>query len=73
MGILRRITMEVVKSVIDSLRSDAEKELQYEFTEKAKIRIKDKMHQLKTARQIVKNTERELEDLYVELQQSEQL
>lgn len=60
--------MQVVKSnVIDKLKSEAEKEIQAEFEEKAKQRIKTKLRDLELARKVVANIERELEDLYVEL------
>lgn len=62
--------MEVVKkNVIDKLKSDAQKELQAEFEEKAKSRIKGKLKDLELAKKIVANLERELEDLYIELSQ----
>lgn len=60
--------MEVVKSnVIDKLKSEAAKEIQAEFEEKAKARIKGKLRDLELAKKVVANIERELEDLYIEL------
>jgi hypothetical protein len=63
-----RKIMEVIKtSVIDKLKSQAAKEIQEEFEEKARIKIKSKMRDLELAKKIVTNLQRELEDLYVEL------
>lgn len=60
--------MEVIKtSVIDKLKSEAAKEIQAEFEEKAKSKIKGKLRDLEMAKKVVANIERELEDLYVEL------
>ena len=60
--------MEVVKSnTIDRLRSEAEKELENEFERRAKEKIKIKLRDLKNAKKLVSNLQRELEDLYVEL------
>jgi hypothetical protein len=60
--------MEVIKaSVIDKLKSEAAKEVQAEFEERAKGKIKGKLRDLEMAKKVVANIERELEDLYVEL------
>lgn len=60
--------MEIVKTnIIDKLKSDAAKELQAEFEEKAKNKIKTKLRDLELAKKCVANLQRELEDLYVEL------
>lgn len=60
--------MEVIKTnMLDKLKSDAAKEIQAEFEEKAKAQIKCKMRALEIAKQVVNNIQRELEDLYVEL------
>jgi len=62
--------MEVVKTnVLDKLKSEAAKEIQAEFEERAKGRIKAKLKELELAKRVVGNLERELEDLYVELSQ----
>lgn len=63
--------MKVVESVIDSLRSEAEKEMMDEFKEKAKTKIKNKMRDLEVAKRLVKNIQMELDDIYVELAGSE--
>ena len=60
--------MEVVKSsVLDKLKSEAEKEIQAEFESRAKEKIKGKLRDLEVAKKVVANMQRELEDLYVEL------
>jgi hypothetical protein len=60
--------MEVVKSnVLDKLKSEAAREIQAEFEERAKEKIKCKLRDLEMAKKVVANIERELEDLYVEL------
>jgi len=60
--------MEVIKTtIIDKLKSEAAKELEAEFNEKAKNKIKCKMRELELAKKCVANLQRELEDLYVEL------
>jgi hypothetical protein len=60
--------MEVIKtSVIDKLKSEAQKEIQAEFEERAKAKIKSKLRDLEMAKKVVANIERELEDLYIEL------
>jgi hypothetical protein len=64
----REKIMKIVKdNIIDKLKSDAAKELQEEFEERAKTRIKQKLRDLQLARRGVKNLKRELDDLYVEL------
>lgn len=68
MKTLRKKAMELIKSsLIDKLKSEAAKEIQAEFEEKAKKKIKSKLYDLEMARKVVSNLERELEDLYVEL------
>lgn len=63
-----RKVMEVIKTtVLDKLKSEAQKEIEAEFNEKAKSKIKCKMRDLELARKVVNNLQRELEDLYVEL------
>lgn len=52
------------------IREEAEAEFEKERGEKAKQRLKIKLKELDTARQVVKNLERELEDLEDELQQN---
>lgn len=60
--------MKLIKdNLIDKLKSDAAKELQEEFEERAKNKIKQKLRDLELARRVVKNLKRELDDLYVEL------
>lgn len=60
--------MEIIKTtVLDKLKSEATREIQEEFEEVAKERIKKKLKDLKLAKKVVANIERELEDLYVEL------
>ena len=60
--------MEIIKTnLIDKLKSQAAKEIQEEFEEKARIKIKSKMRELELAKKIVSNLQRELEDLYIEL------
>lgn len=60
--------MEIIKTtVLDKLKSEAKREIQEEFEEVAKERIKKKLKDLKLAKKVVANIERELEDLYVEL------
>jgi hypothetical protein len=64
----REKIMKIVKdNIIDKLKSDAAKELQEEFEERAKNKIKQKLRDLELARRVVKNLKRELDDLYVEL------
>jgi len=55
---------------IKKAKEEAEKELAQEKGEKAKKRIKEKLTQLDSAKKVIQNIERELEDLYVELGQS---
>jgi len=55
---------------IKKAKEEAEKEIAQEKGEKAKKRIKEKMAALDTAKKVVQNIERELDDLYVELGQS---
>lgn len=52
---------------ITKIKSEALKEIQEEKATKAKGQIKAKLKQLEDARLIVRNIERELEDLYDEL------
>lgn len=60
--------MEVVKkNVIDRLKSEAAKEIQAEFEDRAKHKIKNKLRDLEIAKKVVSNIEMELEDLYAEL------
>lgn len=67
---LRRKVVEIIKtSIVDKLRSEASKEIQAEFEEKAKGQIKSKLRDLEMAKKVVSNIERQLEDLYVELSQ----
>ena len=49
------------------IKDEAEKELQKERAEKAKKKIKNKLQEIESAKLIVRNLERELEDLYVEI------
>ena len=54
--------MEIIKSnVIDKIKSDAAKELQAEFEDKAKNLIKTKLRGLELAKKCVLSIERELE------------
>jgi DNA-binding transcriptional regulator GbsR (MarR family) len=54
---------------ITAIRKDAERELAEERKNKAVRRVKDKLAQLDSARQIVANIERELSDLYEQIAQ----
>ena len=54
---------------IDRVRELAEKELKEEREKEAKSKVKSKMKELETAKIVVSNIERELEDLYAELAQ----
>jgi hypothetical protein len=67
--LLGKIMKEIKVNVIDKLKSEAAKEIQKEFEDDAKAKIKRKMKDLEVAKKIVANLERELEDLYVELSQ----
>ena len=51
------------------IKEDAQKEFDEERETVAKRKIKAKLKELDTAKQVVKNLERELEDLEDELQQ----
>ena len=64
--------MEVVKSnVLDRLKSEAQREIEIEFEAIAKNRIKNKLREIKLAKQCLKNLENELEDLYLDVSISE--
>lgn len=54
---------EATKTLMD----EAREELQAEFKKDAKGKIKDKLHQIHKAEQVVNNLKRELEDLEMEL------
>jgi hypothetical protein len=54
---------------INKVKSEAQKEFTEEQETAAKKLVKEKMKELSAAKQIVKNLERELEDLYDKLQQ----
>ena len=54
---------------IKKAKEEAAKELAEEKSGKAKEKIKSKMRELSTAKKVVANLERELEDLYIELTQ----
>lgn len=52
---------------IKKVKEEAEKELREERETEAKEEVKDKLKALDDARAIVRNLERELQDLYAEL------
>lgn len=52
---------------IKNVQEEATKEIQKEKTEKAKDQIKSKMRELDKAKTIVRNIERELQELYAEI------
>jgi hypothetical protein len=54
---------------VNKAKQEALKEVNEEREKEAKIKIKSKLLELEKARKIVKNIERELEDLYDELSQ----
>lgn len=54
---------------VNKAKQEALKEVNEERENSAKIKIKGKLIELDKARKIVKNIERELEDLYDELSQ----
>lgn len=58
--------MEIVKQ-IKSVKEQAEQELLEENQKVAKEKLKSKMRELDKAKLVVRNIERELEDLMVEL------
>lgn len=49
---------------IKKVREEAEKEVGEEKIETAKRQVKQKMKEIETARKIVRNLERELDDIY---------
>lgn len=51
----------------DKLKSAAEAELNEEVSEKAKIIVKRKLKELQSAKQMVKNIEREIEELAADI------
>ena len=54
---------------VKKAKEEALKEVSEEREKEAKIKIKSKLIELEKARKVVKNIERELEDLYDELSQ----
>lgn len=55
---------------IKKVKEQAQLEVVKEHEEAAKIKIKTKLKELETAKKIVRNLERELEDLYAEITES---
>lgn len=60
-------SMEVSVLDIKQVKKEAEEEVQKERLEKAKKQIKKKLQEIEAAKLCVRNLERELEDLYVEI------
>lgn len=59
-----RELVEIIKTTtVEKLKLEAAKELEAEFNEKAKIKIKCKMRELELAKKCVINIQRELDDL----------
>lgn len=54
---------------VKKAKEEALKEVNEEREKEAKIKIKSKLNELEKSRKVVKNIERELEDLYDELSQ----
>ncbi len=54
---------------LQKAKAEAKEEVEKEEMDKAKRKYKGKMHELKNAKKIVRNIERELEDLDDELSQ----
>jgi len=52
---------------LKAIQQEAEAELKKEFADKAKAKIKAKMRDLETAKRVVANLERELQDVYAEI------
>lgn len=52
---------------IKELMDEARKELREEFKKEAKGKIKEKLHQIQKAEQVLSNLRRELEDTEMEL------
>jgi hypothetical protein len=57
-------------TMVNDLLANAERELHIETTDKAVARLKAKLQQLATARQVVRNLELELTDLKRELEET---
>ncbi len=57
----------VKKTVLDRLKTEAEKEIQAEFEDKAKSKLKCKLRDIALAKRVITNLQKELDDLYAEL------
>lgn len=55
---------------IKKVQEEAEAEVKKELMNDAKEQVKHKLHELAAAKQVVKNVELELKDLYAEIGQS---
>jgi len=54
---------------ISKVKEEAEKEVAEEKIKAAKTLVKDKLKELDDAKEVVRNVQRELEDLYAEIAQ----
>jgi len=63
--------MGEAKQMKKSVRELAEQEIRAEMIEKAKGRIKDKLREVEAAKKVLANAERELQDLFDEIDQDE--
>lgn len=59
------------KEAIKTARQEAEEELREEWSENAKVRIKDLLQKIDKSTKVTSNLERELEELELELSQSD--
>lgn len=56
---------------IKNARQEAEEEIREEWSENAKVRIKDLLQKIDKSKKVTANLERELEELELELSQSD--
>lgn len=64
-------TIGVAKENLDiqNVKEQAEAEVKTERLEAAKRKVKNKLKEINTAEEVVRNLERELDDIYAELSQ----